>query len=414
MNTSFRLGKVFGVEIGVHWSWIFIFFIVTWSFAAGVFEEFYPEWSTEQKWVGGALVSAVFFLSVLLHELSHAIVSNRNGLPVETITLFVFGGVANLSKEPDNAKLEFKIAVVGPLTSLALGALFAALWAILYNINDGVAGICANLALINASLAVFNMLPGFPLDGGRVFRSIVWSRNRNRLRATKTASVVGEWIAYGVMAIGIIETLFVGLGGLWLLLIGFFLKNAAGASYEQLLLETTLSGVHARDVMKKDFISVEPDVNIEELVHDYVLRRNARCFAVIAAGEFAGLVTLTDIRNLERDEWPTTSVYRAMTPRSRLHTVVPDEDMTAVLQLMAHHDVNQIPVVWGREIVGMLERGDVMRFIKLRSDLGERATRPGDGTTPSAGGGAPPSHDGTPAGAAHDAAHDVAPPAQHP
>jgi Zn-dependent protease/predicted transcriptional regulator len=390
MGTSIRLGKIFGVEIGIHWSWIFIFFIVTWSFAAGVFEEFYPDWSTQQRWVGGALVSAVFFVSVLLHELSHAIVSNRNGLPVKTITLFVFGGVANLSKEPDSAKLEFKIAVVGPLTSLALGALFAALWAALYNVNDGVAGICANLALINASLAVFNMLPGFPLDGGRVFRSIVWGRNHNRLRATRTASLVGEWIAYGVMAIGVVETLFIGLGGLWLLLIGFFLKNAAQASYEQLLLETTLSGIHARDVMKKDFNSVPPDVNIEELVQDYVLRRNARCFAVIAAGEFAGLVTLTDIRNLEREEWPSTSVYRAMTPRSRLHTVGPDEDMTAVLQLMAQHDVNQVPVVWGREIVGMLERGDVMRFIQVRRDLDERVANANDGAPRS--GDAMPTH----------------------
>jgi Zn-dependent protease/predicted transcriptional regulator len=382
MGTSIRLGKVFGVEIGIHWSWIFIFFIVTWSFAAGVFEEFYPEWSTGQRWVGDAFVAAVFFLSVLVHELSHAIVSNRNGLPVKTITLFVFGGVANLSKEPDSAGLEFKIAVVGPLTSLGLGVIFAALWAALYNVNDGVAGICANLALINVSLAVFNMLPGFPLDGGRVFRSIVWSRNRNRLRATRTASVVGEWIAYGVMAIGIVETLFVGLGGLWLLLIGFFLKNAAQGSYEQLLLETTLSGIHARDVMKKDFNTVAPDVNIEELVQDYVLKRNARCFAVIAAGDFAGLVTLTDIRNLEREEWARTSVYRAMTPRSRLHTVSPDEDMSAVLQLMAQHDVNQVPVVWGREIVGMLERGDVMRFIQLRRDLDERTAASGQPDAP--------------------------------
>lgn len=379
MGSSIKIGRVFGVEIGIHWSWVFIFFIVTWSFAEGVFTQFYPGWSTAQRWVGGGLVSAVFFLSVLLHELSHAIVSNRNGLPVKTITLFVFGGVANLTKEPDSALLEFKIAVVGPLTSLALGGIFAALWAGLYNVNEGVAGICANLALINASLAVFNMLPGFPLDGGRVFRSILWGRNHNRLRATRTASVVGEWIAYGVMAIGVVETLFIGLGGLWLLLIGFFLKNAAHGSYEQLLLETTLSGIHARDVMKTDFNTVAPDVNIEELVQDYVLKRNARCFAVIAAGDFAGLMTLTDIRNLERHEWAATSVYRAMTPRSRLHTVGPDEDMTAVLQLMAEHDVHQVPVVWGREIVGMLERGDVMRFIQLRRDLNEH---PGSATPP--------------------------------
>jgi Zn-dependent protease/predicted transcriptional regulator len=386
VGSSFKLGRVFGVDVGVHWSWIFIFAIVTWSFAAGVFDEFYPAWSEAQKWIGGAAVSIVFFLSVLAHELSHAIVSNRTGLPVRSITLFVFGGVANLDRDPDNAGQEFKIAVVGPLTSLLIGALFAAAWAVTYSINDGLAGVFANLALINASLAVFNMLPGFPLDGGRVFRSIVWSRNKNRLRATKVASTAGEWIAYGVMAVGAVEIVLGYWGGVWMLLIGLFLKSAATASYEQLLVESTLSGISARDVMRTDIEAVDPTTSIEQLVHEHVLQRNARCFAVIAGGDFAGLVTLTDVRRVPREEWGLTSVYRAMTPASRLHTVSPNESLTQVLHAMSAHDVNQLPVVQGRELVGMLTRADVMRFIQLKQDIGEMTPRPptGDGASPAA------------------------------
>ena len=366
MGASFKIGRIFGIDIGVHWSWILIFVVVTWSFATGVLEHFYPEWTTAQRWLGGALVSGIFFLSILAHELSHAVVSNRNGLPVREITLFVFGGVSNLTREPDTPGLEFKIAIVGPLTSLALGGVFAIVWAILRPVNDGFAGIAANLALINVSLGVFNMLPGFPLDGGRVFRSIVWARNHNRLRATHTASHLGEWIAYGVMGIGVVYTLFGNLGGLWFLLIGFFLRNASVASYEQLLLETTLSSITVADVMRRDVPKVPPDLSIEDLVHDHLLRGSARCFAVDAGGDFAGIITLTDVRKVPKEQWPTTSVYRAMTPASRLHTVTPTESITKVLQLMTLHDVNQLPVMRGRELVGLVTRGDVMRFIEVR------------------------------------------------
>jgi Zn-dependent protease/predicted transcriptional regulator len=372
MISSLRLGRIFGVEVGVHWSWIFIFLIVTWSFAVGVLDHFYPEWSGAQRWTAGALVATIFFLSILAHEMSHAIVSNANGLPVRSITLFVFGGVANLSRDPDSAGLEFKIAIVGPLTSLALGALFAIGWAALRPFSGGIAGISANLALINTALAVFNMLPGFPLDGGRVFRSIVWSRNNDRLAATRIASRVGEWIAYGMMALGVVYTFFGGLfSGLWFLLIGFFLRNASSASYEQLVIETTLSGITARDVMRTDIEAVPPDTTLEQLVEEYVLRRSARCFAVVSAGEFSGLITLTDIRKVPRQEWPATSVYRAMTPATRLHSIAPSDNLARVMQLMAEHDVNQVPVVQGTTLAGIITRGDLMRFIQVRRDLAE-------------------------------------------
>ncbi|MBI2723958.1 MAG: site-2 protease family protein [Chloroflexi bacterium] len=385
MGNSFKFGRLFGVEIGVHWSWVLIFGVVTWSFATGVLKEFYPGWSEQQRWIGGAFVAGIFFVSVLAHELSHAIVSNRNGLPVRTITLFVFGGVANLTKEPESPGLEFRIAIVGPATSLALGVLFAALWFGLRDVNEGVAGISANLALINASLAVFNMLPGFPLDGGRVFRSIIWHRNRNRLRATRTASRVGEAIAYGMMGLGLFMTVTFGdFSGIWLLFIGFFLRNASVGSYEQLAMETALRGVTVSQVMQEDVAKVAPDVSLEDLVHQQVFVHGARAFAVMAAGDFAGLVTLTDIRKQPREAWATTSVYRAMTPATQLHTVSPGDSLTSALQLMALHDVNQVPVVRGRELMGMVTRADLMRFIQTRRELetvagasGAQSTGPG-------------------------------------
>jgi Zn-dependent protease/CBS domain-containing protein len=370
MNNSLKLGHIFGVEVGVHWSWTIILLVVTSSFATGILEHFYPGWNDAQRWVAGALVAGVFFLSVLAHELSHAVVSNRLGLPVRSITLFVFGGVANLTREPDRASDEFKIAIVGPATSLALGVLFAAAWFIIDPISDGTAGISANLALINVSLALFNMLPGFPLDGGRVFRSGIWALKKDRLRATRWASRAGEWIAYGVMAIGVAQVVLTrDLGGLWLVFIGFFLRTAATGSYEQLVLESKISGVVVRDVMRDDIERVPPDTTLEELIEDGVLRRHARCFAVMAAGEFAGLITLTDVRRVPREEWRTTSVYRAMTPATRLHTVRPSDSLASVLQTMAEHDVNQLPVVDGRDLVGIFDRGDVMRYIQVKRDL---------------------------------------------
>ncbi len=372
MTSSIKLGRILGVDVGIHWSWIFIFFFVTWSFATGVLDSFYPQWSAPQLWIGGAFVASIFFLSVLAHELSHAIVSNRNGLPVRSITLFIFGGVANLTKEPDSAGLEFRIAIIGPITSLALGGGFALLFVILRPFSDGLAGISANLALINASLAVFNMLPGFPLDGGRVFRSIIWARNENRLRATRIAAKTGEWIAYGMMALGIGYTYFGGIAsGLWFLFIGFFLRNASSASYEQLVLETALKGIPVRDVMQTEFSTVPPDLSVADLVREHVLRHSNSCFVVMAGGNFAGIITLADVRNVPHDQWQSTSVYRAMTPLSRLHTIDPSASLSQVLHMMGEHGVSQLPVVHGHDIVGILHHADILRYVQVRRDLSE-------------------------------------------
>ena len=233
------------------------------------------------------------------------------------------------------------------------------------------ASILLNLAVINVSLGVFNMLPGYPLDGGRVFRSVLWMRNQNRLRATRTAARAGEVLGYALMGIGVLEMVMGYFGGAWTLFIGFFLRNVAAASYEQLATESALDGVLVRDVMRQDFETVDPVVTVGELVEQHVLLKNTRSFAVLAGGKFAGLVTLTDVRAVPRDQWASTSVYRAMTPATRLHTVAPDQTLADVLRLMAEHDINQLPVLDRHQLVGMLTRGDLVRFLQMRKDVNE-------------------------------------------
>jgi len=369
MLSSIKIGKIAGIEIGVHWSWLFIFGLITFSFAdkEGLLHEFYPEWSTAQRWVVAAIVAAIFFTSILLHELSHSLVAKAKGLPVKGITLFVFGGVSNLGREAQSAAEEFQVAIVGPLTSLAIGALFAILWAALRVPAPQASGIAGYLAFINGVIAAFNMLPGFPLDGGRVFRSIVWARNRNLLAATRTAARTGEGVAYLLMAGGAIQFVTVNpIGGVWMFLIGLFLRNASAQSYEQLVVQTTLHGLTAADVARTDYTPIPPDLTMAQLVGDYMLSGHGRYYPVVAGEELLGLVTLTDAQRMPREAWPTTSVYKAMTPFERLHTVSPQEDALKVLQIMGEADVNQVPVVDGRLLRGVVTRADILRLIQVR------------------------------------------------
>ena len=368
MPNSIKLGKIAGIEIGVHWSWVFIFALITWSFAGGILEEYYPDWSDTRRWGVAVIVAVIFFLSILLHELSHSLVAKARGIPVEGITLFVFGGVSRLGREAESAGEEFQIAIVGPLTSLAIGAGFAILWLALRGPAPEAAAIAGYLAFINGVIAAFNMLPGFPLDGGRVFRSIVWARNRNLLRATRIASKTGEYMAYALMAAGGLQLVFLSnpIGGIWMFLIGLFLRNASTSSYEQLVLQTTLEGITAGQIARRDFIAIPPDMTMDHLVGEMMLAGHGRCYPVVAGDELLGLITLTDAQQLDREQWPATSVYRAMTPLEKLHTVSPLEEAAAVLQLMSETDVNQVPVVEGSRIIGIISRADILRLIQVR------------------------------------------------
>ena len=375
MVGTIRLGRLLGFEINVHWSWFFVFFLVTATFATSLLRDLYPEWTGSRRWVVGGAIALIFFLSILTHELSHSLLARRYRIPVSSITLFVFGGVSNLEKEPENARAEFWIALVGPLTSIAIGLLLAAAFFALRPIEEGAAAVAGNLAAINFAIGIFNLVPGFPLDGGRILRSVFWARKRNLLDATRMASNIGQVVAFLIMGGGVVVFLLGDfLTGIWFFLIGNFLRSASAASYEQLFMEKVLKGVPAGAVARRDFTPISPDVTLAEMVESHLLAGEGRCFPVMAGEELLGLVTLTDLRKVPREEWQTTTVYRAMTPLSRLRTITASEDLPTVLAEMAAGDVNQVPLMEGKLLRGLIHRADVIRYIQVRQEIGTGAT----------------------------------------
>jgi Zn-dependent protease len=376
MAGSFRLFRILGFDVFIHWSWVIIFILSTWSLAAGYLPDVYPGWSPGRRWAIGALTSALFFASVLAHELSHSVVARRRGLPVTGITLFIFGGVSALAGEARSAKDEFWIAIVGPLTSIVAGIAFAGLWLVARGAEiKGMQAVCGYLAYINVAVALFNLLPGFPLDGGRVLRSLVWGARRNMLEATRIAANVGRGVAGLMIALGLI-TVVAGRGdlsGLWFVFIGWFLWNAAESSYQQLLLQRTFHGLIVGPLIERDVPRVSPDVTLRQLAHEYILRQNRRAFFIspVEEGDIMGLITLHDLREVPEEQWDTVSVYRAMTPRERLVIISPRTEALAALQLMAQHNVNQLPVYDGREPIGLLTRAALIGAIQLRSEMGK-------------------------------------------
>jgi Zn-dependent protease/CBS domain-containing protein len=370
MDGSFKVARLLGFDINVHWSWIFIFLLITWTFSVGILQEFFPEWAAATRWAAAAFVALIFFLSILFHELSHSIMARRFGISVSGITLFVFGGVSNLGKESETPKQEFLIAVVGPLTSLAFAAVFAAGYFVLWPVAEGIGAVSLNLAVINLAIAVFNMVPGYPLDGGRVLRSVLWARSKSQFEATKSASQVGMWVAYGIMGLGVLSFFFLNpISGLWLFLIGNFLRMAADASYRQVVVQSMLQGVPARTMARGDVIGVPPETTIADLVEDHILVGHGRAFPVTNNGSMLGLITLTDAQRVPRDKWSTTRVSQAMTPRRDVKSVKPEQDLAEVLEIMGTGDINQVPIVDDGHVEGMIYRGDVIRYVQTRQDV---------------------------------------------
>ncbi len=370
MPGALRLGQVAGFDIYVHWSWLIIFWLLTWSLAVGYLPDVYPGWSTGQRWVVGAVTSLLFFASVLVHELAHSVLARGRGLPVHSITLFVFGGVSMLGGEARRAKDEFWIAIVGPLTSFVVAAVAFAVWLVARALEaEVVRAMAGYLASINLSVGIFNLLPGFPLDGGRVLRSLVWGVRRSLVEATRIASNVGKGIAALLVALGILMVFLGGLGGLWLVFIGWFLWNAAESSYQQLVMQRSFEGLSIAPVIERTVPRVAPDVLLRQLAHDYILKQNRRAFFVAPAeeGDIQGLITLSDLQKVPDEEWDRISVYRAMTPRDRLITITPRTDALAALEIMAEHNIAQLVVIDGREPIGLLSRAALISAIQLRN-----------------------------------------------
>ncbi len=371
MPGSFRIGKIAGIDISVHVSWLIIFVLLTWSLATGWFATLYPGWSAVIYWSVSVLAALLLFLSVLLHELAHSLVAQRRGLPVKSITLFIFGGVSNIEQEPKSPGVEFQMAFVGPLTSLVIGGLSFLLLLAIGGGRSPLAAILGYLAVANVLLGLFNLVPGFPLDGGRVLRSIIWKLSGSLRTATRVATLAGQGIAY-LFILGGIWLIFAGswVDGLWIGFIGWFLLSGAQSANSQVMLETMFKGVTVGEVMNASPVTVPANISLQKLVDDLLLPHGWRSAFVMQGDQLVGVITLDDIRHVPRDEWAQTPVGFAMIPLEKLHVVSPQQSFNEVLPLMVARDVNQVPVVENGRLMGVLSREDVVRFVEIRRGLG--------------------------------------------
>jgi Zn-dependent protease len=372
MGSAWRVGRVAGVDISIHPSWLVIAFLVTYSLAVAQFPQQYPGWSDVAYWLVATGTAVLFFGSVLAHELSHAVLARRFGLDVKGITLFIFGGATQLDEDATRPRDEALIAAAGPVSSLAIGAALFGLAQVIP--QQHVAALLGWLGLINLSLGAFNLLPGFPMDGGRILRAILWRLRGERFAATRTAAAVGRLFGFGFIGLGVIMVLQGAsiFAGLWLALIGWFLSNAAEATVAQVSLERSLHGVKVRDVMDTSPPSVSPNESVSDLVADRMLKGEHRSFLVRHDdGGLAGVVTLSDVRRLPREDWPTARVTDVMTRFADLATVGPDDAVESALRLLQAREVGQLPVIEeGRAAVGLVTRGGILRLIDARTKLG--------------------------------------------
>ncbi len=371
MRTSWSIGHLFGIDIRIDSSWIIIFAIITWMLAGYYFPSQYAKWPLWQYLLIGAVTSLLFFVSVLLHELAHSLVALKQGEEVRSITLFILGGVAEITEEPRKPSREFYMAFVGPLSSLAIALVFLALWYWLRYFNQPLAALCRYLALINFVLGIFNLIPGFPMDGGRILRAAIWKITGNLRKATRIASITGQSIAFLMILFGIWQILMgFFFNGMWIALIGWFIHSAAARGYQQVLMRDMLKDLRAKDLMNPVFETVGSDISVQELVEDYVLRRKERAFLVSDAGKLQGIVCLEDIRTVARDRRGSTKVKDIMIPRDKLETTSPEDNGNEVLKKLSSRSIRQLPVIEKGKVQGILCRGDVLRFLHLRSELG--------------------------------------------
>jgi Zn-dependent protease len=374
LQGGLKLFTVRGIEIRLDYSWFIIFVLVTWSLAAQYFPQQHPGWPLMTYWSLGLVTSLLFFFSVLLHELSHSFVAQWRGIKVPRITLFIFGGAAQIADEPQSAGDEFMMALAGPGMSLLISGLSALLWIFFKNLGMiPFSSLFGWLALINVMLAVFNLIPGFPLDGGRVLRAIIWGISRDSARATMIATAVGRGVAFLFIFLGIFQA-FSGqvFNGIWIAFIGWFLLQAATSSSRQQALANLLGGHTAGEVMLTDCPFIDPSTPISDLVYRHMLHTGRRCFPVLDNGKVSGIVTLHNVKAVPLEQWPNVQARSVMILAQDLKSVLPETPLTKVMQMMATDGVNQTPVVRDGKFLGMVSRDTVMDFIRAKSELGLR------------------------------------------
>ena len=374
MRASISLGRWFGVPVGLHYSWFVIAWLITLSLTAQ-FAWLNRSWSTATIWSMAALTALLFFICIVLHELAHATAARLSGVAVRSIILFALGGIAQIEKEADTPRKEFWIAIAGPLASIAIGIVCRAIAGVSAAFADTVAvspfdAVFAWLAYINVALALFNLVPGFPLDGGRVLRSIVWASTHDLERATRIAARVGQAVAYIFIVVGVFSLLTTNdFGGLWLAFIGWFLLEGAQAYYQQAQLSNTLQSVRVSDVMATDCAMVDAEMTVRRFVDDQLMQVAAGCFAVRRGDRVVGLITAEDVKRIGRERWDQALVSEAMRPLTSLHPVRPDVSAAEALELMGRQNVNQLPVISDGRLRGVVSRSYLVHLWQRRREL---------------------------------------------
>jgi Zn-dependent protease len=387
-RSGLRLFDIFGIEIRLDWSVLIIFALIVYSLGAGLFPQWHPDWSAATTWITALAAGVIFFASLLAHELSHSLMARRYGIQVPRITLFLFGGMAEIEAEAKTPKEEFAIAVVGPLMSAVLGVAFSAIATFsmgdeaMRQLSEDPAAAVATLSptvtaalwlgSVNMLLAIFNLVPGFPLDGGRVFRAAIWWWSGDPVKATRVAANGGKLVGWGIMALGFWNILAIGnLGGLWLVLIGWFLTHIARASYSQMLTERSLRSVRVQDVMRTRFETVPADLGLEEFIEDYLLRSSQQLWPAVEGERFVGTVSFSDVTRLSPEERRQRSVRDLLSPIDEQHSLAADELATAALKRLGGLRDEPVAVVDRGRVVGLVRSGDILRWAAVFPTAGE-------------------------------------------
>ncbi|MEJ2672847.1 MAG: site-2 protease family protein [Deltaproteobacteria bacterium] len=363
--------EVAGVTIGFDYSWFIIFGVVLLALAGGYFPQYYPGYQTQVYWIAGFIATLLFFASVVMHELAHSLMAIRAGIQIKEITLFIFGGVSRITEEPKDPGTEVKIALVGPLTSFALAGVF---WVIMslfqYFQLILLTGIFYYLAWINLALGVFNLFPGFPLDGGRIFRAIFWWKTGSLIRATRVAADMGKGFALALMILGGVE-IFVGelIGGIWFIFIGMFLRGMSQKGYEEVVVRKTLENIPVQEMMTREVITVPADLSLEELFQQYFLHYPYRGFPVRDNGRVVGLITLAKVKGVPAIEFPVLTVKQFMIPRTKDIMITPGITLGEALSKMTLKNLDRLLVMQQDELAGIITQSTLMRFVEIHQIL---------------------------------------------
>jgi len=364
------LFRLAGIEVIIDYSWFIIFSLVVYTNFAAAREQF----TVTQSWTMGLSVATLFFISVLLHELAHSFVALKHGIRVTGIRLFIFGGLAQASSEPESGRHEFLIALAGPALSLILGFGFGSFYGVMFLAgNSGpAAAVAGYLAAANILLGIFNMIPGFPLDGGRILRAILWDRWGDLTRATRVVSQIGNSFALFLIFLGILLFVFAQslLSGLWLVFLGLFMKQSALGSYHAVVMRESLTGVQIRQLMKENIVFVDWLMPLADLVNDYIYKYQFTSFPVLNRSDLLGMVSLEQVKTVPKELWMFKQVRDIMTPIEQVPYLKPADDATDAFKRMVSEDLGSMPVIEGGKLVGVVSRRDLIDLFKIKSDLG--------------------------------------------